>query len=285
MRASKILHSTTSSSRSWLSRQSTDPYVKKRLTSSRYRSRSAFKLIEIDQQYGLFRRPDVRAVVDLGAAPGGWSQIVAGKLGWTDHTLKKSEDNEKGKGKGKRESKEKHITSRLEKEMRFDPLNIDDEAPTKLSKGLGTVVAVDLLPMDPIHGVLDIQADFLKPDTEDLIHRLLRMKESPESKADVILSDMAANSTGNDVRDIESSLEICEMVYDFATRHLRTVESIGRSKGGVLLMKYFTHPNLDDFRKLKLTPNFKDVKIVKPASSRPESKEAYFLCQGWKGFW
>jgi 23S rRNA (uridine2552-2'-O)-methyltransferase len=89
--------------------------------------------------------------------------------------------------------------------------------------------------MNPLHGVLDIQADFLKPETEELIHRLLKVKGNTEGKADIILSDMAANISGNKSRDIESSLQICGSVFDFATRHLRTAESIGRETSGVLL--------------------------------------------------
>lgn len=259
MNASKVVRSLSPSSRFWLSRQYKDPYVKKRLSSpTAYRSRSAFKLIEMDATFGFLLHPDVRAVVDLGAAPGGWSQVVAGKLGWAEqeselmkvkgfaYGKRGAKLNERygtwsspklevlrGKDKGHETGKEKEVVASAE--GKFDPLNIDDKDVSGPQVGRGTIVAVDLLPMNPIHGVLDIQADFLKPKTEDLIHRLLSVKGNMEGKADIILSDMAANSTGNDMRDIESSLEICESVYDFAARHLLTAESIGRKKGGVLL--------------------------------------------------
>jgi 23S rRNA (uridine2552-2'-O)-methyltransferase len=287
MRTSKPLLARSPSSHIWLNRQSTDPYIKKRTASGQLlRSRSAYKLLEIDERYNLFgglplssssssssspssAYNDIRGVVDLGAAPGGWSQVVAEKLGWTQHwaqknnvmkvkgyswgeagvkcnqkygtwstpklaqTLKEERAQKKGKrGKGG----EVTLTSVVEEEPKFDPLDINnDELNAELSQGHGTIVSVDLLPMLPIHGVLDIQADFLKPETEDLINRLLSIKGNMSGKADIILSDMAANMTGNVSRDTESSLEICESVFDFATRHLRTAESIGRSNGGVLL--------------------------------------------------
>jgi len=128
-----------------------------------------------------------------------------------------------------------------DEEQVFDPLNIDNEesTPQSLPPGRGTIIAVDLLAMKPIYGVLDIRADFLKPSSEDLIKQLLSRskgnRNNIEKKADIILSDMAANSTGNDARDIASSLKICESVYDFASRHLQTAERIGRRNGGVLL--------------------------------------------------
>lgn len=80
-----VLSAKSKSSKTWLARQSHDPYVKKRSASGllSFRARSAFKLLELDEQWKLFR-PDVRSVVDLGAAPGGWSQVAAMKLGWID---------------------------------------------------------------------------------------------------------------------------------------------------------------------------------------------------------
>ncbi|KAF5360769.1 hypothetical protein D9756_004695 [Leucocoprinus leucothites] len=331
MRTTNILHATSRSSRNWLSRQFTDPYVRKRVSEThKYRSRSAYKLIEINDQFDIFR-PDVRAVVDLGAAPGGWSQFVAEKLGWSDdwvqgnlgvklegfgygkkgaklnevygtwskpkvgvmghRKMQRLKEMELEKEAEEMEEEEEKFAEEAEQQQNkpqiFDPLNIDTETSPNLPTGRGTIIAVDLLPMEPIHGVLDIKANFLKPHFSNLIQHLLRenVKGSIESKVDIILSDMAANSTGKSTRDVESSLEICESVFDFATQHLRTAESIGRSNGGVLLMKYFTHPHLEEFSKAKLVPNFKDVRTVKPPASRRESREAYFLCQGWKGLW
>ena len=147
---------------------------------------------------GFLDRRDVRAVVDLGAAPGGWSQVVAEKFGW------RREGDEEGVG---------------------------------VFRARGTVVAVDLLPVEPISGVRVVCGDFLLGSTTERIRRLLLRDDddNPDGKADVILSDMAANVSGNGVCDIESSLEICEAVVEFAKVNLRSADEIGRRMGGVLL--------------------------------------------------
>ncbi|KAG6860976.1 hypothetical protein C0995_005212 [Termitomyces sp. Mi166 len=266
---------TKSSSIAWLSRQSRDPYVKQRLSDPRsYRSRSAFKLLEIDHNWGNFlSKPDVNTVIDLGAAPGGWSQVVAGKLGWDEPNSEPDQPDVSLSAPKDRGSEE----------LSFDPLNIDDVPDNELEMGRGTIVAVDLLRMQPIHGVHCIQANFLSQEAEMFIRDLLSINGNPEGKVDVILSDMAANTSGNHTADIESSLGICRAVLTFATRHLRTAQEIGRARGGVLLMKHFQDPLLYEFRKKRLEPFFDDVKFVKPDSSRSESSEGYFLCQGWRG--
>ncbi|KAF8645367.1 hypothetical protein AX16_007870 [Volvariella volvacea WC 439] len=264
------------SSRAWIARQSRDHYVKKRAADpAAFRARSAFKLVEMDEQCDEFlSKPDVQAIVDLGAAPGGWSQVVAQRLGWWgNYSVDSASD---GKRSTITEKRAKHApepsiddlvedeelstaSSELDipavvktkkkfkkavtppppepEEADFDPLNIDDMIVSS-QKGRGTIVAVDLLRMAPIPGVNVIQADFLAPDTEDMIHSLLSVRGNMEGKADIILSDMAANATGNVTKDVESSLEICEAVFTFAKQHLRTAESIGRRKGGVLLYVY-----------------------------------------------
>jgi len=255
-----------SKSASWVSRQSRDPYVKKRISDpASYRARSAFKLLEINEQFGQFLdHPDVKAVVDLGAAPGGWSQVMAGKFGWgtappevlagrasekdlsaeplvedalpgdADDVLALS-DEIMVKHKWKRKAiKRKPIKVDLE---HFDPLNIDDLDSPLLSTilGRGTIVAVDLLPIASIPGVQTIQGDFMLDSTTRLLHKLLATKENPFGQADVILSDMAANASGNTAHDIQSSLQICEAVYEFARWNLRSADSIGRKRGGILL--------------------------------------------------
>ncbi|TFK35893.1 ribosomal RNA methyltransferase FtsJ domain-containing protein [Crucibulum laeve] len=275
------------SSKTWVARQFRDPYVKKRLSDpAAYRSRSAFKLLEIDAEWDHFlQKPDVRAVVDLGAAPGGWSQVVAGKLGWGAEASKLPSGGYAYGVKSELEMEKKGTWSSpksVSHQEVFDPLNIDALKEFTPSAGRGTIVAVDLLRMQPIHGVHAIQADFLSPEAADRIHELLSVKGNLEGKADIILSDMAGNASGNDTHDIESSLEICEAVYEFARRNLRSAEDVGRRRGGVLLMKHFEHPLLQKFRMEKLQPNFNDVKYIKPEASRSASREGYFLCQGWR---
>ncbi|KAG6862998.1 hypothetical protein C0991_008911, partial [Blastosporella zonata] len=231
-----LLRQPKPSSIAWLSRQFNDPYVKQRLSDPRaYRSRSAFKLLEINQQWDNFlSKPHVSSVVDLGAAPGGWSQVVAGKLGWDIfpaapkepvHKMKYNPDAEWSAAPEveQAESPTSDQTPRSRyarnrgrngrqaapEEKDFDPLNIDSEPLDEPGVGQGTIVAVDLLRMQPIPGVNTIQADFLSPEAEILIHGLLSIKGNPEGKVDVILSDMAANTSGNHTADTESSLEIC----------------------------------------------------------------------------
>jgi len=106
---------------------------------------------------------------------------------------------------------------------------------------------------------------------------------NPEGKADLILSDMAANFTGNKARDVEASLDICLAVFEFVKKNLRTVQETGKTYSGSLLLKHFAHPLLTQFRKDSLEPNFHYVVYCKPDASRKESAEGYWLCKGWKG--
>jgi len=103
------------------------------------------------------------------------------------------------------------------------------------SGGRGVVVAVDRLRIPPIPGVHTLQADFLVPETALMLEAIIRAKANPDGQADVILSDMAANATGNRTRDTQDSLDICHAVWDFTIKHLRTAQSVGRRAGGVLL--------------------------------------------------
>ncbi|KAL1669907.1 ribosomal RNA methyltransferase FtsJ domain-containing protein [Schizophyllum commune] len=244
LKATRVALGSTPSSKAWVSRQLRDPYVKHRLD---LRSRSAFKLLEIEAQHNFIDKPHVKGVVDLGAAPGGWSQIVSRKLGC-------GKDLKSGSQKG-----------------------------TRKARGRGTIVAVDLLPMVPIPGVRTLKGDFLAPSTVQKVRSLLATSENPGGKADIILSDMAANASGTGVRDIQSSLDICESVYSFAARNLRSMEETGDPWGGVLLIKYFAHPLLEEFSRENLQPNFRKVHLVKPPASRSDSRETYFLCMGFKG--
>ncbi|KAH9927595.1 ribosomal RNA large subunit methyltransferase J [Fomitopsis serialis] len=245
-----LLSAKSASSKSWLARQSHDPYVKKRASNSlfNFRARSAFKLLELDEQWKFFK-PDVRSVVDLGAAPGGWSQVAASKLGWMEDDM--------------------------------DEGSAGQEAPSH--SGRGTIVAMDLLDMLPVPGVQTLKMDFLSPRADAAIHALLKDEQNPEGKADIILSDMAANMTGNKTADIESGLDIANAVITFARKHLRTVESVGRRKAGVLVIKYFQHPLTNSFRLEELKPYFTDIHNSKPKASRGNSSEGYWVCMGFKG--
>ncbi|KAI0045048.1 23S ribosomal RNA methyltransferase [Auriscalpium vulgare] len=266
------------SSKLWLARHFDDPFVRARHVGAdphtpAFRARSAFKLLDIDDKYRRFlRAPHVRAVVDLGAAPGSWSQVVAGFMGFSDRTRDDPELRAEVAATGTATFGIKESTS------------VWSDAPEKPpSSRRGIIIAVDRLPMWPIPGVTSLQMDFLTPEASTVIGELLRAHANAEGKADVILSDMAANSTGNKIADTENALDICKAVWSFTRDHLRTAESVGNNRGGVLLIKIFQHPELQAFRKKQLEPHFHSVLYVKPEASRSESSEGYWLCLGFKG--
>lgn len=227
------------SSNSWISRQSRDPYVKKRvLDSNFYRSRSAFKLEEINKKWNIFT-PNLRAIVDLGAAPGGWSQVASRTLGWGYE--QGVDDGNRHNGEGREEVYDPLAMWEAIRDLDSDPPTRKDTRPTGFGiKGEGTrpvpgvIVAVDRLPMKPIPGVLTLQADFLEPVTTDTIKEMLSAPFNLDGKADLILSDIGANQSGNRIRDVEQSLEICHAVLQFARKHLRN-DPDSRSREGVLL--------------------------------------------------
>ena len=308
-RSSSILYR---SSNPWIARQSRDPYVKKRvLDSNFYRSRSAFKLVEIDDKWNVIT-PNLRAIVDLGAAPGGWSQVVSRTLGW-GYEQGVVDDHRIAGGDGEADSplamweaiKDLDLDPPAKKTTRPVGFGIkEDTRPTP-----GVIVAVDRLPMKPMPGVITLQADFLQPTTANTIKRMLTTPFNRDGKADLILSDIGANQSGNRVRDVEQSLEICHAVLQFARKHLRDDSEPTKDvkdRGGVLLyvllyfafprkpeapnlaavfcrLKHFAHPDIDEFRKERLKPSFREVHYLKPSSSRSESSEGYFLCRGWRG--
>ena len=203
------------SSKLWLERQLNDPYVAQARREG-LRSRAAYKLIEIDDKYH-FLKPGM-SVVDLGAAPGGWSQIAAKRVGAAD--------------------------------------------------GRGKVVAIDLLKMPEIPGVSFAQLDFLKEDAPD---RLLKVMGD---RADVVLSDMAANTTGHRKTDQLRILGLVEGAAAFASDVL--------NPGGTFLAKVF-QSGADAELLAQLKRDFTSVRHVKPASSRQDSSERYVLAMGFRG--
>jgi len=203
------------SSKLWLERQLNDPYVAQARREG-LRSRAAYKLIEIDDKYH-FLKPGM-SVVDLGAAPGGWSQIAAKRVGAADRR--------------------------------------------------GKVVAIDLLEMPEIPGVSFAQLDFLKEDAPD---RLLKMIGG---RADVVLSDMAANTTGHRKTDQLRILGLVEGAAAFASDVL--------NPGGTFVAKVF-QSGADAELLAQLKRDFASVRHVKPASSRQDSSERYVLAMGFRG--
>jgi 23S rRNA (uridine2552-2'-O)-methyltransferase len=204
------------SSQRWLERQLNDPYVT-RSKREGYRSRAAYKLLEIDERFGLLK-PGQR-VVDLGAAPGGWSQIAATRAGSTAE----------------------------------DP----------------RVVAIDYLGMDPLPGVTIIEKDFLDTDAPEAIRRALG-----GAKVDVVLSDMAAPTTGHRATDHLRIVALCEAAAEFAREMLKP--------GGTFLAKVF-RGGTENKLLAELKRDFVKVQHVKPPASRSDSPELYLLATGFRG--
>lgn len=200
----------SSSSARWLAEHEADPYVKEARRLG-YRSRAVFKLEEIHQRDRLFRAGQV--VVDLGAAPGGWSQWARPLLG-----------------------------------------------------AKGALVALDILPMEPLAGVEVITGDF----REDSVLETLQSVVGGRA-VDLVMSDMAPNVSGVDVTDQAGQIYLCELARDFALEQLRP--------GGDLLAKVFQGDGFDDFLK-SLRQAFEKVVVRKPKASRGRSREVYLLARG-----
>src|ERR1700761_765286 len=202
------------SSKLWLERQLNDPYVAQARRDG-YRSRAAYKLLEIDDKHR-FLKPGL-VVVDLGAAPGGWSQIAAKRVGAAD--------------------------------------------------GRGKVIAIDLLEMPEIAGVTFAQLDFLANDAPEQLLAMIG------GRADVVLSDMAANTTGHRKTDQLRILGLVEGAAAFAADVL--------NPGGTFVAKVF-QSGADAELLAQLKRDFTTVKHVKPASSRKDSSERYVVATGFR---
>jgi 23S rRNA (uridine2552-2'-O)-methyltransferase len=212
----KTARQRTASSQRWLERQLNDPYVAAAKREG-YRSRAAFKLIGIDDKHRVLK-PGKR-VVDLGAAPGGWSQVAAERV--------------------------------------------------RAVEGRGQVVAIDLLPMEPVAGVAFIELDFMDRSTSARLRGLLR-----EGKADVVLSDMAAQGTGHARTDHLRIMGLAEAAAEFACEVL--------SPGGAFLCKVFQGGTERELLEL-LKRAFTTVRHIKPPASRSESAELYVVATGFRG--
>lgn len=206
----KKSHGRSTSQQRWLTRQLNDPYVRAAQQQG-WRSRAAFKLIELDEKFK-FLRPGLK-VVDLGAAPGGWSQVAVFR---------------------------------------------------KATK----VVGIDLLAVDPIPGAEIIQGDFTDPENMDILIDKLG------GKADLVMSDMAPNTTGHAATDHIRIIDLTKDALIFALDVLNLQ--------GIFIAKVFQGGSekemLDTLKK-----SFKVVKHAKPPASRKESKELYVIATGFKG--
>ncbi|GJJ14266.1 hypothetical protein Clacol_008530 [Clathrus columnatus] len=241
MHTSFPLFKASSSSKQWLARHFQDPYVKRRmLDNPAFRSRSAYKLLEMDDKFHFLQgfqyhknpvknRPNI--IIDLGAAPGGWSQVVAFKTGHPIVSMTKSNHpversfGLKEKVKGPRDdSWSDGVVAQVEDEASSSDEDSQADLPT--------IIALDLHRMDRINGVISLQADFLSPVAEVLIQGNFPDQYKLQS-VDLLLSDMAANKTGNPTADGASSIHIATSVFQFACRHL-TLRS-AKSSGGVMV--------------------------------------------------
>jgi 23S rRNA (uridine2552-2'-O)-methyltransferase len=200
------------SSRRWKQRQARDPYVRQARAEG-WRSRAAFKLKEIDKRDNVLRRGAV--VLDLGAAPGGWSQVAADAVG-----------------------------------------------PD------GRVVAVDLLAMDPPDRVQFIQGDFTDEEVFDRIEALIG-----GHKADLVMSDMSPNISGNRSVDQPKAMYLAELAHEMARRVLKP--------GGSLVVKVFQGEGFEALMR-SIRADFASVRVRKPAASRAESREMYLVAGNYR---
>ncbi len=200
----------------WLQRQINDPYVSEAQRLG-YRGRAAFKIMQLDDQFHFFKPG--RRVVDLGCAPGGWSQVAVSRVKSTPE----------------------------------NPL----------------VVGMDLLPADPIAGANLVQMDFTLDEAPAKLEELLG-----GHRADIVMSDMAANTTGVHSLDHLRIMGLLEMAYDFAIKVL--------NPGGVFIAKIFQGGTENEFL-AEMKRDFAVVKHAKPDASRKDSSEVYVVATGFKG--
>ena len=205
------------SSKSWLKEHFDDEYVR-RSQQDGYRSRAIYKLIEIDEKDRLIK-PGM-TIIDLGAAPGGWSEYCVKKLGKN-----------------------------------------------------GTVVALDILPVEPIEGVTIIEGDFRQDSVFDELMNVMN-DGSTNNRADLVISDMAPNISGMGSVDMPRAYLLCDLALDLARQVLKP--------GGGLLVKLFQGEGFESYNK-ELKASFSKVVMRKPKASRARSREIYALATGFLG--
>ena len=205
------------SSKKWLLRQVNDQFVE-RAKIEGWRSRSTFKIIEIDEKFKIFKKHKI--VVDLGCAPGGWSQYCVGKV------------------------------------------------------GEGNIVGIDLLPVSPIVGVNFMQLDFLTEEApQKIIDELKKIHHNASGLCDIVMSDMAANTTGDQNTDHLRIIGLLEEALNLAQKILK--------EDGCFVGKIFQGGNSEEILEI-LRKNFLTVKYFKPESSRKDSSETYLVARGFK---
>ncbi len=201
----------------WIKRHITDPYVKLSVQEG-YRARSAYKLKELDDKEKFIKAGE--SIVELGAAPGSWTQVVKERLS----------------------DKEGNIR--------------------------GKIIALDILPMEPVDGVLFIQGDFREEEVLNKLNETLAGE-----KVDVVLSDMAPNLSGVAVADAARCLLLDELALEFAIDNLKPT--------GVMVCKVFQGSGYSQFVE-SCKKHFKTVLVRKPAASRSSSAEVYLVCKNLK---
>jgi 23S rRNA (uridine2552-2'-O)-methyltransferase len=207
--ALKTARSRSASSQRWLSRQLNDPYVAAARAQG-WRSRAAFKLLDLDDRFHLIGRG--ARVIDLGAAPGGWTQVA-------------------------------------------------------VKRGAGVVVGVDLLAMDPVPGAVTLEGDFTDPAMQ------ARLAELVGGRADLLLSDMAPNTTGHAATDHIRIMALAELAFAFAGEML--------AEGGHFVAKVFQGGSERQML-AEMKRSFATVRHAKPPSSRKESSELYVVASGFR---
>ena len=219
----KVSNKSSKVNRAWLNDHVNDTYVKLAKKEG-YRARAAYKLQEIDETFRLIKPGDL--VIDLGSAPGAWSQYARRRMSPKTAT---------GGGAA------------------VGALN-------------GRIIALDILPMDPVEGVLFLQGDFRE---EEVLQRLTL--ELQGTKADVVVSDMAPNLSGLPAVDSARIEHLVELALDFCQHHLKPQ--------GALVVKVFHGSGYDQWVKL-FKAHFKQVKPIKPKASRDKSSETFLVGLG-----